>query len=284
MSERGCLYLVPTPIGNLNDMTFRAINTLKEVDIIACEDTRVTMKLCRHFHIETPLVSYHEHNKRTQGKRLLQLLEEGKDIALVSDAGTPAISDPGSELVKACIEKAIQVVPLPGANAAITALIASGLYERHFYFYGFLPRQKKERTRELERLTGIEDPMIFYEAPHRLTETLETMLQVFGDRKAVLARELTKRYEEFIRGTLKQLCDWTYEHDVRGEFCLIVEGGQKEDVPEANWWESLSITEHVDHYIAHENLSVKEAAKKVASEREMSKREVYRLYHESEKA
>lgn len=284
MTERGCLYLVPTPIGNLDDITYRAINTLKEVDIIACEDTRVTMKLCRHFQIETRLVSYHEHNKQTQGKRLLQLLEEGKNIALVSDAGTPAISDPGSELVKACIEKDIKVVPLPGPNAAITALIASGLYERHFYFYGFLPRQKKERNKELESLTGIRDPIIFYEAPHRLAETLEAMLNVFGNRKAVLARELTKRFEEFIRGTLKQLYDWTQEHEVRGEFCLIVEGGQNEHVRELNWWESLSINEHVEHYITNENLSVKEAAKRVASERDMPKREVYRIYHENEKA
>lgn len=284
MSERGCLYLVPTPIGNLDDITYRAITTLKEVDIIACEDTRVTMKLCRRFQIETQLVSYHEHNKRMQGKRLLQLLEEGKNIALVSDAGTPAISDPGSELVKACIEKDIKVVPLPGPNAAITALIASGLYERHFYFYGFLPRQKKERNKELERLTFIRDPIIFYEAPHRLMDTLEAMLNIFGNRKAVLARELTKRYEEFIRGTLKQLYDWTQAHEVRGEFCLIVEGGQNEQLRESNWWESLSIIEHVDHYITNENLSVKEAAKRVASERDMPKREVYRMYHENEKA
>lgn len=284
MMERGSLYLVPTPIGNLEDMTFRAIQTLKNVDIIAAEDTRVTMKLCRHFEISTRLISYHEHNKQTQGKRLLQLLAEGKNIALVSDAGTPAISDPGSELVRACIENKIQVIPLPGANAAITALIASGLYERHFYFYGFLPRHKKERNNELQRLMYISDPLIFYEAPHRLKETLAGMLKVFGDRKAVLARELTKRYEEFIRGTLQQLYDWTNDHEIRGEFCLIVEGSQQETVTETNWWEALSIIEHVDHYIASENMSVKEATKRVASERGMSKRDVYQLYHENEKA
>lgn len=283
MNERGSLYLVPTPIGNLEDMTFRAINTLKEVDIIAAEDTRVTMKLCRHFKIATRLVSYHEHNKHTQTKRLLKLLEEGKNIALVSDAGTPAISDPGSELVKACIEKGIQVVPLPGANAAITALIASGLYERDFYFYGFLPRQKKERNKELERLTFIQAPIIFYESPHRLTETLRAMLDVFGNRKAVLARELTKRHEEFIRGTLEQLYDWTFAGEIRGEFCLIVEGSQKEKARESNWWEPLSIIEHVDHYITKEKMSAKEAVKRVASDREMPKREVYRSYHKREK-
>lgn len=285
MSQQpGCLYLVPTPIGNLEDMTFRAVKTLQQVDMIAAEDTRVTMKLCRHFQISTRLVSYHEHNKEAQGKRLIEQLENGKNIALVSDAGTPAISDPGSELVSACIEKNIQVIPLPGANAAITALIASGLYERHFYFYGFLPRLKKERKKELERLSAMQAPIIFYEAPHRLMKTLEEMRQVFGKRKAVLARELTKRYEEFIRGTLRELCDWTKEQNIRGEFCIIVEGNRQEQKSEMNGWDQYSIIDHVEHYVENEKMLVKEAIKQVAQDRGIPKREVYQLYHLKKKA
>lgn len=277
--KTGCLYLVPTPIGNLDDMTFRAIKTLQQADLIAAEDTRVTMKLCRHFEISTPLVSYHEHNKDKQGPRLIEQLQNGKTIALVSDAGTPAISDPGSELVSLSIKEKIEIIPLPGANAAITALIASGLYEKHFYFYGFLPRGKKERQQELERLTSLEAPMIFYEAPHRLKETLNHMLQLFGERQAVLARELTKRYEEFVRGTIQELIDWVNERDIRGEFCIVVAGGTAEQANEEQWWDGLSIIEHVDKCAELENLSVKEAIKQVAKERGLPKRDVYQAYH-----
>lgn len=278
-NQTGCLYLVPTPIGNLDDMTFRAIKTLQQADLIAAEDTRVTMKLCRHFDISTPLVSYHEHNKEKQGQRLMEQLRMGKVLALVSDAGTPAISDPGSELVSACIKEKIEVIPLPGANAAITALIASGLYDRHFYFYGFLPRGKKERQQEIEKLMSIEAPMIFYEAPHRLKETLQSMLKLFGDRQAVLARELTKRYEEFVRGTLQELIDWANEREIRGEFCIVVAGGSAEQAIEEQWWEGLSIIEHVDKCVELENLSTKEAIKQVAKERGLPKRDVYQAYH-----
>lgn len=278
--KSSCLYLVPTPIGNLDDMTFRAVETLQQVDLIAAEDTRVTLKLCRHFDISTPLVSYHEHNKEKQGMHLIEQLHDGKTIALVSDAGTPAISDPGSALVATCIQEQIDVVPLPGANAAITALIASGLYEQHFYFYGFLPRAKKERQRELERLIAMQAPIVFYEAPHRLKETLHAMVKVYGERKAVLARELTKRYEEFVRGTLQELIDWTTKRDIRGEFCIIVAGNSEEVVNEpVEWWNDLSVIEHVDYYVEKEKCFVKEAVKRVAQERRMSKRDVYQTYH-----
>ncbi|MFA8438997.1 16S rRNA (cytidine(1402)-2'-O)-methyltransferase [Pueribacillus sp. YX66] len=278
--EASCLYLVPTPIGNLNDMTFRSVETLRQVDLIAAEDTRVTLKLCRHFKISTPLVSYHEHNKEKQGIRLIEQLHNGKTIALVSDAGTPAISDPGSDLVAMCIQEQIDVVPLPGANAAITALIASGLFEKHFYFYGFLPRTKKEKQRELESLIAIRAPLIFYEAPHRLKETLHSLLKVFGERKAVLARELTKRYEEFVRGTLDELIEWTMERDIRGEFCIVVAGNSDEIVAECvEWWHRLTVIEHVEHYIERKNCFVKEAVKRVAQDRGMSKRDVYQTYH-----
>lgn len=276
----GCLYLVPTPIGNLDDMTFRAIETLKQVDLIAAEDTRVTLKLCRHFDISTPLISYHEHNKTKQGLQLIHQLQNGKTIALVSDAGTPAISDPGSELVAMCIQEQIEVIPLPGANAAITALIASGLYEKEFYFYGFLPRGKKDKQKALERLMRIEAPLIFYEAPHRLKDTLRTMKNIFGKRSAVLARELTKRYEEFIRGNLEELIVWAEEREIRGEFCLIVSGSDEgSDEEERMWWHDVSIIEHVDYYIQTENLSVKDATKRVAKDRKLSKRDVYQQYH-----
>ncbi len=276
----GCLYLVPTPIGNLDDMTFRAVKTLKQVDYIAAEDTRVTMKLCRHFEISTPLISYHEHNKEKQGKRLIALMQDGKTIALVSDAGTPAISDPGSELVSLCIQEEIGVIPLPGANAAITALIASGLYEKQFYFYGFLPRRKKDRRKQLERLMSIQAPIVFYEAPHRLNETLHAILKAFGNRNAVLAKELTKRHEQFVRGTIEELIGWVSERDILGEFCIVVSGNDEKTAEEpAAWWRGLSLVEHVDHCVEKEKLSVKDAIKRVAQERGMPKRDVYQQYH-----
>ncbi len=278
--QKGILYLVPTPIGHLDDMTFRAVQTLKDVDVIAAEDTRVTMKLCRHFDIPTPLMSYHEHNKERQGKRIIEELLAKKKIALVSDAGTPAISDPGSELVTACLENEIKVVPLPGANAAITALIASGLFSDHFYFYGFLPRSKKEKRQQLDELLEVSVPIIFYEAPHRLKDTLQLLNDKFGKRNAVLARELTKRFEEFIRGTIDELYEWTTTHDIRGEFCIVVEGNDEEQVREENiWWSQLSVMEHVKHYINNKNVRANDAIKQVAKERGLSRRDVYHTYH-----
>ena len=276
----GALYLVPTPIGNLEDMTFRAIRILKEADMIAAEDTRQTVKLLNHFEISTPLTSYHEHNKRESGVKLLEEIRNGKTVALVSDAGMPAISDPGFDLVVQALEEDLTVIALPGANAALTALIASGLPTDHFYYYGFLPRGKKERVEELEKLKGISDPIIFYEAPHRLKEMLAALQKVLGDRKASLSRELTKKFEEYIRGKISDLIQWTEEESVRGEFCIVVEGAQKvEQADEANWWAELHINEHVAFYIEKEGLRSKDAIKRVAEERGIPKRDVYQSFH-----
>ncbi|MEW4231572.1 16S rRNA (cytidine(1402)-2'-O)-methyltransferase [Priestia megaterium] len=278
-NERGVLYLVPTPIGNLEDMTFRAIRILKEVDYIAAEDTRQTKKLCNHFEIDTPITSYHEHNKHTKSEQLLSDLDSEKNIALVSDAGMPCISDPGYELVVAAVKEGYTVVPLPGANAALTALIASGLPTGQFYFYGFLNRNKKQRKEQLQELQYIKESMIFYEAPHRLKETLKSIEEILGNRSIVLCRELTKRYEEFLRGSVLEAIEWTNATDIRGEFCLILEGTNEEAPDESNlWWEQLTIIEHVDHYV-EEGLSNKEAIKQVAKDRDVSKRDIYSEYH-----
>lgn len=277
----GVLYLVPTPIGNLEDMTFRAIRILQEADLIAAEDTRQTVKLLNHFEISTPLTSYHEHNKRESGTKLLEEIRNGKTVALVSDAGMPAISDPGYDLVVEALEENIAVIALPGANAALTALIASGLPTDHFYYYGFLPRGKKERVTELEKLKGFTDPIIFYEAPHRLKETLMAIEKVLGaERRASLSRELTKKFEEYIRGTMSELIEWADEENVRGEFCIIVEGANAEELQDEDcWWSDLHIKEHVEYYIEKEGLRSKDAIKKVADERRIPKREVYQLFH-----
>lgn len=275
----GTLYLVPTPIGNLEDMTFRAVSLLKEADVIAAEDTRNTKKLCRHFNIETPLVSYHEHNKEKSGENLIATLESGKTVALVSDAGMPAVSDPGYELVTACVERQLFVVPLPGANAALPALIASGLDVNHFFFYGFLPRDKKEKKQELAQLKAMDATMIFYEAPHRLKETIILMEEQLGDRQIGMARELTKVYEEWIRGSLREIRETLDEQTLKGEFCLVVEGAGADVPEEESWWTGLSVNEHVDHYVLIRKLPKKEAIKQTAKERGMPKREVYNGYH-----
>lgn len=277
--QKGILYLIPTPIGNLEDMSFRAVRLLKEADLIAAEDTRNTKKLCNHFEISTPIVSHHEHNKETSGGKLIEKLKEGAKIALVSDAGMPTISDPGYELVVAAVREQLTVVPLPGANAALTALIASGLSTQPFYFYGFLPRQKKEKVKELESLSKINSTLILYESPHRLKETLQQLLNVFGDRGISLCRELTKRYEEFIRGTVSEALQWAEREEIRGEFCIIVEGS-KEQIEEVDaWWETLSLLEHIEYYISEKNFSSKEAIKQTAKDRNINKRDVYQAYH-----
>ncbi|MCL6573467.1 MAG: 16S rRNA (cytidine(1402)-2'-O)-methyltransferase [Bacillus sp. (in: Bacteria)] len=277
--QKGILYLVPTPIGNLEDMSFRAIRILKEADLIAAEDTRNTKKLCNYFEISTPIVSYHEHNKETSGEKLILKVKEGLMIALVSDAGMPTISDPGYELVCAAINEKVTVVPLPGANAALTSLIASGLSCQPFYFYGFLNRNKKGKRAELEALKWQEATMIFYESPHRLKETLAIMQDVLGNRKVALCRELTKKFEEFIRGSLEEVIVWAHQDEIRGEFCIIIEGTdeQREEAP--SWWEHLSLEEHVNHYISEENTPSKEAIKQTAKDRGINKREVYQAYH-----
>ncbi|MCQ6281854.1 16S rRNA (cytidine(1402)-2'-O)-methyltransferase [Bacillus sp. EB600] len=278
--QKGILYLVPTPIGNLEDMSFRAIRLLKEADFIAAEDTRNTKKLCNYFEIKTPIISYHEHNKESSGFKLMEKLKEGVKIALVSDAGMPTISDPGYELVAAAVEEGLTVVPLPGANAAMTALIASGLPCQPFYFYGFLNRQKREKKKELEQLKKQTATIILYESPHRLKETLATIKATFGDRKIVLCRELTKKYEEFIRGTISEAVSWADNEEIRGEFCLIVEGADElDDEEEASWWEQLTVEEHVNHYISTQNISSKEAIKLTAKDRGLHKRDVYQVFH-----
>lgn len=278
--HKGILYLVPTPIGNLEDMSFRAVRILKEADLIAAEDTRNTKKLLNYFEIDTPVVSYHEHNKETSGEKLIQRLNDGAKIALVSDAGTPAISDPGYELVVQATAEMLTVVPLPGANAGITSLIASGLVCQPFYFYGFLPRGKKEKREQLEGLKRQTATIIFYEAPHRLKETLALMLEVLGSRKVALCRELTKKFEEFIRGNLEEALQWANEEEIRGEFCVIVEGTSELPEPEeAAWWEQLTVEEHVGHYITDKDMSSKDAIKQTAKDRGLHKREVYQAYH-----
>ncbi|WP_285529745.1 16S rRNA (cytidine(1402)-2'-O)-methyltransferase [Bacillus altitudinis] len=279
-SEMGILYLVPTPIGNLEDMTFRAIQTLKDVDYIAAEDTRQTKKLCHVYEIDTPLTSYHEHNKDSSGHKLIEWLKEGKNIALVSDAGLPTISDPGAEVVRDFANIGGYVIPLPGANAALTALIASGIAPQPFFFYGFLDRQKKEKKKQLEALKKRQETIIFYEAPHRLKETLTVMKEVWGNRNIAITRELTKKFEEFIRGDLEYALTWVTEQQIRGEFCLVVQGNDQdeEELNEEAWWNSLSEKEHVIHYI-EEGLTSKEAIKRTAVERGVPKRTIYDAYH-----
>lgn len=279
--QTGCLYLVGTPIGNLEDMSVRALRILKEVDIIAAEDTRNTKKLCNYFEIDTPLISYHEHNIAVGGEKLLTLLQEGKTIALVSDAGLPCISDPGADIVEKAIAQNFSVVPVPGPNAAISALIASGLSPQPFFFYGFLNRGKKERRQQLEQLKKRQETILLYEAPHRLKDTLKDMEAILGERRIVLARELTKKFEEFLRGTLSEAVEWSQTEEIRGEFCIVLEGNscvEEEDHEEA-YWQNMSIVEHVDFIINESNVSSKEAIKEVAKLRQVAKRDVYNEYH-----
>lgn len=279
VQERGTLFLVPTPIGNLEDMTYRAVNTLKEVDLIACEDTRVTQKLLNHFEVVTPKTSYHEHNVNEKTGELIRLLVDGQNIAQVSDAGMPSISDPGVELVKEAIAHKIAVVPLPGANAALTGLIASGISPQPFTFYGFLSRKKSDLKEELNELKNHKETLIFYESPYRLEKLMETLVEVLGEnRQIVLAREVTKRYEEFIRGTAKEVLDWTEKTELRGEFVVILEGNKH--VVEEVYWEDWSILEHIEYKMNFEKMSSKDAIKVVAKERKLPKREVYAEYHQ----
>jgi len=280
-NQTGTLYLVPTPIGNLGDMTFRSVEVLKQVDLIAAEDTRNTQKLLNHFEIETPQISFHEHNTQERIPQLIAKLQAGENLAQVSDAGMPSISDPGHELVVACIEVDIPVVPLPGANAGLTALIASGLDPQPFYFYGFLDRKPKLQVAELEKLKDRSESQIFYEAPHRLAKTLQHLVDVYGgDRQASLCRELTKKHEQFLRGSLAELLEWANESDrVRGEFVVIVSGSSKGDQDdEEPDYSGLSIEDHVDHLI-ETGLRPNDAIKQVAHLRQLKKQEVYQIYH-----
>ncbi|WP_284140708.1 MULTISPECIES: 16S rRNA (cytidine(1402)-2'-O)-methyltransferase [unclassified Virgibacillus] len=280
----GTLYVVPTPIGNLEDITFRALQTLKSVDIIAAEDTRNTKKLLHYFEIDTPLISYHEHNKMARENQLIARLEQGHSIAIVSDAGMPAISDPGSELVASAIAENYSVVVLPGANAALCALVGSGLPSTEFLFYGFLPRKKKERDNELKRLNNLPATLLFYESPYRIKETLKAMEEQFGkERRIVIARELTKRFEEYARGTIAELLEWSESKELKGEFCIVVDGRSIDEISENTsmeaWWQDLSIVDHVAYYINEQQMKSKEAIKTVALDRDISKRDVYQAYH-----
>ncbi len=275
----GMLYLCATPIGNLSDISKRCLEILESVDIIACEDTRRTLQLLNHFGITKQLTSYYEHNKFEKGEYIIKLLKEGKNIALVSDAGTPAISDPGEDLVRLCVENDIVVTSIPGPVAAINALILSGMSTKHFTFIGFLNANKKQRMNELLDVQGENKTMIFYEAPHKLKDTLKDMEKVFGgNRKIALARELTKLHEEILRMTIKEATAYYEDNSPRGEYVLIVEGGEKVEKTEDEWWSELSLEEQVDEYIKR-GMTSKDAIKQTSLNRNMSKREVYNLYH-----
>ena len=272
----GTLYLCATPIGNLEDMTFRAVRILKEVDVVAAEDTRHTRKLLTHFDIHTPLVSYHEHNNLGRGPELIERLLAGENIACVSDAGMPGISDPGSHLAMLAIEAGISVTPIPGANAGLSALIASGLDTTEFHFIGFLSKQKKNRLETLARIKPIQGTLIFYESPHRLKDTLGELYDVLGDRNIVAARELTKKFEEFCRGTIQELIAYYKEEAPRGEFTLIVDGAGEEEAKAEE--EVIDMTVEQELSLLMENgTEKKEAIRQVARRRNMPKREVYQI-------
>lgn len=276
----GKLYLVPTPIGNLGDMTYRAVETLRAVQLIAAEDTRNTQKLLNHFEIDTKQISFHEHNTQQRIAELIAKLKNGEDIAQVSDAGMPSISDPGHELVKACIAAKIPVVPLPGANAGLTGLIASGILPQPFTFFGFLPRKGKELTETVTQLALKPETTIFYEAPHRLKKTLQALLMAYEPtRQVTLCREITKKFEEFIRGTLEEVLAWASQNEVRGEFVIIVAGNPEPqtltgiaDTP------ILTLTEQVEAQI-QQGASPNMAIKTVAKANDLKKQVVYNEYH-----
>ncbi len=272
----GKLYLCATPIGNLDDITFRVLNTLKEVDLIAAEDTRHSIKLLNHFEIKTPMTSYHEYNKVEKAKYLVKLLQEGQNIALVTDAGTPAISDPGEELVRQCYEAGVEVTSLPGPAACITALTLSGLSTRRFCFEAFLPTEKKERQQILESLANETRTIIMYEAPHHLVKLLEELSEVLGDRKMTLCRELTKRYEEAKQTTVCAALEYYRVNEPKGEMVLVIEGKAFSEIKkeqEASWQE-MSLEDHMAHY-EDQGIDRKEAMKLVAKDRGISKRDVY---------
>lgn len=274
----GTLYLVPTPIGNLDDMTFRAVAILKTADLIAAEDTRHTQMLLNHFAITTKTISFHEHNTQMRIPELLAKLEAGQTIAQVSDAGMPSISDPGKELVHAAIEHGVPVVPLPGANAATTALIASGLPPQPFLFYGFLPRKTGEKQRVLAKLATEPATLLFYESPHRVGKTLAAMLEAFGDRQAVLARELTKKFETFIRGTITELQTYA-ENELKGEFVIMVAGAPDKPVVKS----AAPFKDQVAAIVAT-GAKPNAAIKLVAKQNGVAKQVVYDAYHDLDRA
>ncbi|KAB8126543.1 16S rRNA (cytidine(1402)-2'-O)-methyltransferase [Gracilibacillus oryzae] len=275
-NDSGTLYIVPTPIGNLEDITMRALRILKEADMVLAEDTRNTGKLLHYFEIKKPMLSYHEHNKMERQQEILDKLSGGETLALVSDAGMPGVSDPGYEVVKAAIGQDISVIVLPGANAALCALVGSGLPTDHFYFYGFLPRKSKDRKEALDYLKQLDKTFILYESPHRLSASLSDLYEALGDRQVSIARELTKKFEEYIRGSLKELAEWAEDETFKGECCIVVEG---KPVEVESWWIDLSLKDHVEKLISEEEITSKAAIKSVALQRGIPKREVYQAYH-----
>ncbi len=279
----GTLFLCATPIGNLGDMTPRVIETLQNVDVIAAEDTRNSIKLLNHFDIHTPMTSYHEYNKVDKAKQLIGQLHNGQNIALITDAGTPAISDPGEVLVQMCHENGITVTSLPGPAACITALTLSGLSTRRFCFEGFLPSDKKEKKAVLEELKTESRTMILYEAPHHLVRTLEELYEVLGERKITLCRELTKKFETVFPTTLEKALEYYKTEEPRGEYVLVLEGKSMEQKrqEEIASWENMSIEEHMTYY-ENQGMDNKTAMKQVAKDRGVGKREIYRYLHGSE--
>ncbi|MFA5523200.1 MAG: 16S rRNA (cytidine(1402)-2'-O)-methyltransferase [Tissierellales bacterium] len=276
MDNQGKLYICPTPIGNLDDITLRVLKVLEEVDIIAAEDTRHTIKLLNHFEIKKPLTSYHEHNKREKGKTLIHKLLNGEDIALVSDAGMPGISDPGEDLIKLAIENAIQVIALPGPTASTLALVLSGLPTGKFVFEGFLPSSKKGRTEALQNIKNEKRTIILYESPYRVKALLEDMLDIFGERDIAVCRELTKKFEEIFRGSIGQSIEKFAQKDPKGEFVIIVKGTDKVEISEElQEWADISIKDHLLKYI-NQGMTKKDAVKNVAEDRGLPKNEVYK--------
>lgn len=276
---KGILYVVATPIGNLEDLSDRTKRILQEVDVIAAEDTRHSKKLLHYLGISTPLLSYHEHNERQRAEHLIKRLEQGDSIALVSDAGMPGISDPGYILVQMATKKQIPVVPIPGPNAALSALACSGLPTDAFLFLGFLPREKKGRRDMIQKWKDFSETMVFYESPHRLEKTLADMWEIWGERQVAIARELTKKHEEWLRGSLSEVKNYIQKYGARGEYTLIIEGNKGLFSKEENhWWEELTPIEQVDEYIRR-GYSKKEAIQQTAQDRGIPKREVYQLYH-----
>ena len=272
----GTLYLCATPIGNLEDITFRVLRTLKEVDLIAAEDTRNSIKLLNHFEIKTPMTSYHEFNKIDKAYQLVEKLKEGKNIALITDAGTPGISDPGEDIVRICYEQGVPVTSLPGAAACITALTMSGRPTRRFAFEAFLPKDKKERAAVLEELKDETRTIILYEAPHHLIRTVTELLNALGDRKLTLCRELTKKHEEKLQTTFSGVLALYKEQEPRGEYVMVICGRSREEMvkEQQQSWEAMSIEDHMAHYES-QGISHKEAMKLVAKDRGVSKRDIY---------
>ena len=267
------LYLIPTPIGNFEDMTLRSIETLKMVDVLFCEDTRITKQMLNRLEINKKLISSNDHNEESTKKLAIKYLEEGKNVGIVTDRGTPIISDPGYKVVEEVIKKGYNVVPLPGANALIPALISSGVNPSPFMFYGFLNAKRSKREKELENLKNYPVTIIFYEAPHRIIEMLESVREICGERKIAVSREISKLYEEIYRGTISDVIEELNSNEIRGEFVVVVEGSTKEVS-----FDSVSIEEHINMYM-EEGLSEKDAMKKVAKDRKTTKSEIYKIYH-----